>query len=168
MHWFLSVFVLQLVKAISPLLPAAQVFDIQFSCTGLVGQECELAEAVFRESAIRVASQLLIQRQIRILAKVIPVVSSRRWHDLGWALPKIYAARREGGSLMMYPKAVLKQSIVEIPEVMAGYDMEIVFNSHAEWNIIAGEEADVDSHQVSFYCNENLTQIIPCNKLFED
>ena len=156
MIWFLSVFVLQFVKAISPLLPAAQVFDIHFSCTGLVGQECERAEAVFRESAIRVASQLLIQRQIRIMAKVIPVVRSMSWPNLGWALPKIYAARREGGSLMMYPKAILKQSIVEIPEVMAGYDMEIVFNSHAEWNFIAGAEGNVDSHQVSFYCNKNL------------
>ena len=80
-------------------------------------------------------------------------ISARQIPTYGRAITTNIAATRDGGQLLMFPKAALKQSVALPldPKEVAHFDIELEFNSQIPWNFSVGEQ--IGRKEVDFECN---------------
>ena len=116
-------------------------FHFDIVCEGITTEQCNIALINLNRAGRRMGEAILFKRQINVTAKFLPFVSGSPQENgvglerIAYANPtKYYAGRNNYGQLLMYPKALLKQSYHDIlPEYVHGADIEVIFNSHANW-----------------------------------
>ena len=133
--------------------PSPRVFRIDFSCIGMNRDRCDRAEELLNELAMEVANQFVFSTPINVTAKFAPMIPDEGEFLMGRAQPTMYfASRRDNGPLLMYPKALVKQSDVPVPEALNGYDIEMAFNSEIDWSFDDDSTVGVGDGKFSFDC----------------
>ena len=143
-------------------------FNITFACTGLEPNACEIAHRLIELAGEEIGSALSLKRTVNVFAKMAPLVSPGEALEIAFAKPtRYFAANREGGSLMMYPKALVKQAENEVlsPEIVDGYDMEILFNSHVPWAFEDRIHDGIHPLQMCFDCILNFNVVVAGQQL---
>lgn len=136
-------------------------FQIEFTCApGLSQALCAKAEQAMNSAANRIGRELHIKKTIRVQAEFKNICTNGdECNLLGQAKSAAKFPVRRRGTTVMYPQALVKQTITSEELSFNEYDIIASFNSGIDWYFRDGSGSEIGSQQYDFelVCAHELT-----------